>query len=190
MDQQLEQPEKQQEQPEKQAEQQQLEQQQPEQHQPEQQQQQPEQQSDYKQQHDIIIKMETESEGEDNTEEQLTHTQTETTSQTEAETENDESGSEESSEEGDFENKFVDNPGHVHNRWSGKFKINEFHEDKPVITDAFRKAFDERKRKQKEICLLNGWEECDVTDCFCKSEESLGPGKQVANHKPANSDIV
>ena len=144
-----------------------------------------------KQQHDIIIKMETEFEGEEeNTEEQLTHTQTETTSQTEAETENDESGSEDSSEEDEVVNKFVDNPGNVHNRWSGKFKINEFHEDKPVITDAFRKAFDERKRKQKEICLLNGWEECDVTDCFCKSEESLGPGKQVANnHKPANSAI-
>ncbi len=64
----------------------------------------------------------------------------------------------------------------VHNSWSGKFKINEFHEDKPVISDAFRKSFEERKRKLKDACLLNGWEECDIPDCFCK-EELHGPGR-------------
>ena len=67
-------------------------------------------------------------------------------------------------------------PENVHNSWAGKFKVNEFHEDKPVILDSFLKVFEERKRVQRECGLLNGWEDCDVAECFCK-EETQVPGK-------------
>jgi len=48
---------------------------------------------------------------------------------------------------------------------------NDFNDDKPFVADDFKVAFEERKRKQKEGGLLNGWEECDVEDCFCQLEE-------------------
>jgi len=62
----------------------------------------------------------------------------------------------------------------VHNRWSKRVRVNnDFNDDKPFVSDDFKVAFEERKRKQKEGGLLNGWEECDIADCFCK-EEPLG----------------
>lgn len=64
----------------------------------------------------------------------------------------------------------------VHNPWSKRVKVNnDFNDDKPFVSDDFKVAFEERKRKQKEGGLLNGWEECDIVDCFCK-EEPLGQG--------------
>ena len=76
----------------------------------------------------------------------------------EANNEEEEDDSEEDGDEG-VPRQLNDNEENVHNSWSGKFKINEYHEDKPVISDAFRKSFEERKRKLKDACLLNGWEE-------------------------------
>ena len=68
----------------------------------------------------------------------------------------------------------------VHNPWSKRVKVNnDFNDDKPFVSDDFKVAFDERKRKQKEGGLLNGWEECDIADCFCK-EEAHGQGENFA----------
>ena len=65
----------------------------------------------------------------------------------------------------------------VHNPWSKRVKVNnDFNDDKPFVADDFKAAFEERKRKQREGGLLNGWEECDIADCFCK-EEPLGQGE-------------
>ena len=82
-------------------------------------------------------------------------------------------------EEEETEKRTEEKDENVHNRWTaGKSKPSEFDEDKAVIAEDFRIAFEERKRKQKETGTLNGWEECDIPDCFCK-EELHGPGKQL-----------
>ena len=87
------------------------------------------------------------------------------------------SDEEESEDEGEVEDVvrgFKDEI--VHNSWAKKIKINhDFNEDKPVIADDFKAAFDERKSKQKDGGFLNGWEDCDLPDCFCK-EEPHGQG--------------
>jgi hypothetical protein len=56
--------------------------------------------------------------------------------------------------------------------------VTDFNDDKPVVAEDFRLAFEERKKRQREAGLLNGWEECDVADCFCK-EEPLGQGNHA-----------
>jgi hypothetical protein len=100
----------------------------------------------------------------------------ETTEREETETKSDASEEEEEEEEKRQKEQKEET---IHNNWtSGKFKPSDFDEDKPVVAEDFRIAFEERKRKQKEAGPLSGWEECDIPDCFCK-EELHGPGELV-----------
>lgn len=77
---------------------------------------------------------------------------------------------------------------HNRNASSVSYRLADFHEDKPVISDSFKKSFEERKKHQNQHGLLNGYEECDVEDCYCReagNEATASTSGEVAFNSEA-----